>query len=64
MMDASTPLGMLVENMEYIPDILPAMMTFMNSEEGVRTLHEEAFEIYCSMVSSAIKVKNSKEKCY
>ena len=40
MMDASTPLGMLVENMEYIPDILPAMMTFMNSEEGVRTLHE------------------------
>ena len=36
MMDPSTPMGMLMENMEYLPDILPAMMTYMNSEEGVR----------------------------
>ena len=36
MMDPSTPMGMLMENMEYLPDILPTMMTFMNSEEGVR----------------------------
>lgn len=36
MMDETTPLGMMVETMEYIPEILPAMLTFMNSEDGVR----------------------------
>ena len=35
MMDVTTPLGMLVENMEYMPEVLPAMMTFMTSEKGV-----------------------------
>ena len=39
MMDVTTPTGMMVENMEYMPDIVPAMLNLMNREDTVSLDH-------------------------